>query len=788
MSSRTPSDPAAAPEPPITNLGTGTPPLPNELTPESHTGIHVGSPSNSAAGLTAVLSSLNHVFTQAGVVRGTQAMLKLNQKGGFDCPSCAWPDPDDHRAPTEFCENGAKAIAAEATLKRVTREFFAERSVAELANESDYWLEQQGRLTEPMLLEAGATHYQPVSWDDAFRIMAEELNALASPDEAVFYTSGRASNEAAFLYQLFVRQYGTNNLPDCSNMCHESSGAALKETIGIGKGTVKLSDFDKADTILVVGQNPGTNHPRMLSALQSAVRHGAKVISVNPLREAGLLGFKHPQEVLGMAGRATKLTSQYLQVKINGDMALFRGLAKALIAMEDAKPGSTLDWEFIGGYTVGALDYIAEVRQTTWEQIVQLSGLPQADIEEAAKQVASGGKKVISCWAMGLTQHRNAVATIEEVAHVHLLLGAIGREGAGLCPVRGHSNVQGDRTMGIFEKMPDWFLDNLGKVFGFEPPRHHGWDTCMAIKAMHEGQGKFFLGLGGNFLSATPDTEFTAAALRNCNLTAHVSTKLNRSHLITGRRGLILPCLGRSEYDLQNGIEQFVTVENSMGIVHMSRGSLRPPSAECMSETAIVARLAEATLKGRSTVPWRELAGNYDLIRDKIEAVIPIFEKFNERVRHPGGFYLHNGAREREFDTPTGNGKAVFVKNPLTALEPGPGQLVLQTFRSHDQFNTTIYGLHDRYRGISNERRIVFLNPEDMKARGIGPVKPVDITSHWNGETRVARNFLAIPYDIPAGTAAAYFPEANVLVPVDSVAEVSNTPTSKGVLVTVERV
>ncbi len=786
MSSRTPSEPETPPPPPAPS-GHGDV-VPSALTPEEHTGIRVGSPSHAAAGLPAVLSSLKHVFTQAGVVRGTKAMLKLNQKNGFDCPSCAWPDPDDHRARTEFCENGAKAIAAETTQLRVTREFFAKHSVAELATQSDYWLEQQGRLTEPMLLEAGASHYQPVTWDEAFRLMAEELNALASPDEAVFYTSGRASNEAAFLYQLFVRQYGTNNLPDCSNMCHESSGAALKETIGIGKGTVKLSDFDHADTIIVAGQNPGTNHPRMLSALQSAVRKGAKVISVNPLIEAGLLGFKHPQEVMGMAGIATKLTSQFLQVRINGDMALFRGIAKALLALEDAAPGTVLDRAFMEGFTVGSEAYLAQVRLTPWADIVHMSGLPQVEIEKAAAQVASGQKRVITCWAMGLTQHRNAVATIEEVAHVHLMLGAIGREGAGLCPVRGHSNVQGDRTVGVFEKMPEEFMESLGRVFGFEPPRHHGWDTCMAIKAMHEGRGKFFFGLGGNFLSATPDTEFTAQALRNCRVTAHISTKLNRSHLITGRRGFILPCLGRSEVDLQNGLEQFVTVEDSMGVVHMSRGSLTPPSAHCRSETAIVAGLAEATLRGRSTVPWLEYAGNYDLIRDKIEAVIPIFAGYNERVRHPGGFYLYNGASHRKFDTPTGKGKAVFVLNELTALEPGPGQLVLQTFRSHDQFNTTVYGLHDRYRGISNERRIIFLNPDDMKDRGIGPVKPVNITSHWQGQTRIARDFLAIPYDIPRGTAAAYFPEANVLVPVDSVAEISNTPTSKGVIVTVEGV
>jgi len=757
--------------------------LPAAQPPEEHTGIHVGSPSHGAAGLPAVLSSLNHVFGQAGLVRGTGAMLKLNQKNGFDCPSCAWPDPDNHRSAFEFCENGAKAIAAEATTRKVDALFFAQHTVAELAAESDYWLEQQGRLTEPMLLKEGATNYQPVSWEEAFRIIGEELNKLPTPDDGIFYTSGRASNEAAFLYQLFVRQYGTNNLPDCSNMCHESSGCALRDTIGVGKGTVKLEDFDKAETIIVVGQNPGTNHPRMLSALQSAVREGAKVISVNPLREAGLLGFKHPQEVSGMVGLATKLTSQFLQVKLNGDMALFRGIAKALFDLEDANPGTVLDQAFIREKTTKFAEYQQLVIATPWEEIVQMSGLTEEEIRKAATQVGSGKRRLITCWAMGLTQHRNAVATIQEVVHVHLMIGAIAREGAGVCPVRGHSNVQGDRTMGIFEKMPEWFMDNLGKVFGFTAPQHHGMDTVMAIKAMHETPGKVFIGLGGNFLSATPDTEFTATALRNCAFTAHISTKLNRSHLITGKRALILPCLGRTEIDVQQGLEQFVTVENSMGVVHMSRGGLRPASSNLMSETAIVANIAQATLTGRTTTPWLDFAANYDLIRDKVEAVIPSFENFNERVRHLGGFYLYNAAREGTFDTPTR--KANFIPQPLTALQVGPGQLILQTFRSHDQFNTTIYGLHDRYRGISNERRIIFLNPEDMRVREIRPVKPVDITSHFNGESRVARNFLAIPYDIPPGTAAAYFPEANVLVPIDSTAEDSNTPTSKGVVVTV---
>lgn len=761
-------------------------PVPTELTPEEHTGLRLGSPAHAAAGVPAVASSLNHVFGQAGVVRGTEALLKLNQKNGFDCPSCAWPDPDGHRSMSEFCENGAKAIAAEATLRKVDRDFFARHTVAELAENSDYWLEQQGRLTEPMVLEAGSENYRPISWEAAFLLIADELNRLPTPDDGIFYTSGRASNEAAFVYQLFVRQFGTNNLPDCSNMCHESSGAALKSSIGIGKGTVKLEDFDKADTIIIAGQNPGTNHPRMLSALQSAVRKGAKVIAVNPLKEAGLLGFKHPQEVLGMAGIATPLSSQYLQVKLNGDMALFRGLAKALLEMESQKPGSVLDQDFIKTRTNGYDSYAKIVQATPWDAIEQLSSIPVEDIRAAARQCAAGEKRVITCWAMGLTQHKNAVATIQEVTHLHLMLGAIGREGAGLCPVRGHSNVQGDRTMGIFEKMPEDFHDKLDEVFQFKSPRHHGYDVVAAIKAMHEAPGKVFIALGGNFISATPDTSYTATALRNCALTAHIATKLNRSHLVHGRRALILPCFGRSEIDIMGGYEQFVTVENSMGVVHMSRGGLQPASRHLLSETAIVCGMAEATLGSRSQVPWREFSGNYDLIREKIEAVIPGFENFNERVRHPGGFYLPNGPREGEFTTPSG--RAEFFVHELTAVQVPENHLLLQTLRSHDQFNTTIYGLHDRYRGIGNERRIIFLNPQDMRERHIRPVAPVNITSHWNGETRHANDFLAIPYDMPRGSAAAYFPEANVLIPVDSTADESNTPTSKSVIITVEAV
>ncbi len=756
--------------------------------PADLTGLRLGKPDKAAAGIPAVLSSFKHLGRQAGLRRSWRAAADLNQRHGFDCPSCAWPDPEDHRSFAEFCENGAKAVASEATTRLADREFFARHSIADLAARSDYWLEQQGRLAHPMLREPGASHYQPVTWQRAFDLIADELNALDNPDQASFYTSGRTSNEAAFLYQLFVRQFGTNNLPDCSNMCHESSGAALKETIGVGKGTVSLQDIHHAAVLFIVGQNPGTNHPRMLSALQAAARNGARIIAVNPLREAGLLGFKHPQELRGALGLATPLATQFLQVRVNGDQALFRGLAKALLQLDD-ELGGVVDHRFLDEHTIGYDAWKQQVERTGWEEIERHSGLDRQQILTAARTAGEAGGRVISCWAMGLTQHHNAVATIREVTHVHLLLGALGVPGGGLCPVRGHSNVQGDRTMGIFEKMPDAFLDSLGEACGFKPPRHHGLDTVGTIKAMHEGKVKVFFALGGNFLSASPDTLFTAAALQRCRLTAHVSTKLNRSHLITGGRALILPCLGRTELDLQQGFPQFVTVENSMSVVHRSTGSLSPASNHLLSEPRIVARLAETVL-GRhkdnrppSSVRWNWLADDYDRIRDLIARVVPGFENFNRRVRADNGFRLPNAAAQRQWTTTAG--KATFVPSPLTSFQAGDGQLVLQTFRSHDQFNTTIYGLHDRYRGISNERRVVFLNPDDMRARGIKPLAPVDITGHWRDQTRHAAGFLAVPYDIPAGTAAAYFPEANVLVPADSTAATSNTPTSKSVAISV---
>jgi molybdopterin-dependent oxidoreductase alpha subunit len=730
-------------------------------------------PKEQAGGLPAVASSLRHVFGKAGVVRGTKALLDLNQAGGFDCPSCAWPDPDRDRSHAEFCENGAKAIASEAMAKTIGREFFAAHSVADLMAQSDAWHDLQGRLAEPMLLREDATHYKPVSWDDAFALIAGELRGLDSPDEAIFYTSGRASNEAAFLYQLFVRAFGTNNLPDCSNMCHESSGLALREAIGVGKGTVTMDDFLKAEVILCVGQNPGTNHPRMLSTLEDAVEKGARLVAVNPLKEAGLLGFAHPQHLRGILGNASPLASSYLQVKVNGDMALFRGVAKALVAAD------TIDHEFIREHGSGYETYRSLLEATSWNDIEHLSGITRDKIEELAELLGAGEKRLITCWAMGLTQHRNAVATIREIANLHLLLGAIGRPGAGLCPVRGHSNVQGDRTVGIFEKMPEWFLAALEKQAGVPVPRKDGYDTVASILAMHERRGKVFFALGGNFAQATPDSAFTATALGKCRLTCHVSTKLNRSHLIHGRRALILPCLGRSDED--GG--QFVSTENSMGIVQSSQGRLKPASDHLLSEPEIVARLAEATLGDVGNVRWRWLAEDYDRLRTWIEAVIPGFDRYNERIREPGGFYLPNAAKQRVWNTP--NQQANFSAAPLDAFQPAPGRFLLQTLRSHDQFNTTIYGLDDRYRGISGMRDLVFVNPQDLTDLGIKPGQRIDVTSHWSDGERHLKGFRAIPYDMPRGLAAAYFPEANVLVPVGHVAEGSGTPASKSIEISI---
>src|SRR5687768_9680465 len=709
-------------------------------------------------------------------------MLKVNQVGGIDCPGCAWPEPDQHRSHFEFCENGAKHVADEATTKRVTPEFFQQWSVADLSQQSDQWLNAQGRITHPMLLHRGATHYEPLNWDDAFELVAAELNSLNYPDQAIFYTSGRTSNEAAFLYQLFVRQFGTNNLPDCSNMCHESSGSALSETIGVGKGTVTLADFDAAQAIFVIGQNPGTNHPRMLTALEHAKRNGCKLVHINPLPEVGMVRFKHPQHVLGMLGSGTELADLFLQVRINGDVALLKGIMKAVLALEEQQPGTVLDHEFILQYTTGFEALASSLRAVSWSDIVEQSGVPKEQMDQAA-QLFVESERTIFCWAMGLTQHKNAVSNIQEIVNLMLLRGQLGKPGAGLCPVRGHSNVQGDRTMGIWERPVEAFLDKLGAEFNFEPPRNHGFDTVRAIQAMHEGGGKVFFALGGKFLSATPDTDYTAAALRRCRLTAHISTKLNRSHVITGDRALILPCLGRTEIDEQAAGPQFVTTENSMGVVQISRGSLAPASSELLSEPQIVARLARATLEDRTAVNWEELASDYDKIRDVIERVIPGFDDYNARVRKPGGFYLPNAARNRVFNT--ASGKAQFTVHELPQHNLAADQFLMMTIRSHDQFNTSVYSANDRYRGISNGRRVVFLNDEDIAAAGLRARQVVDPISHFEGEERIARRFVIVPYDIPRRCAATYFPEANVLVAVRNVAERSNTPVSKSVVISI---
>src|SRR5829696_8507516 len=738
-----------------------------------------------AGGVPAIIAAAKSISNEMGLVRGVRTLLKVNQSGGVDCPGCAWPEPDQKRSHFEFCENGAKHVADEATTRRVTPEFFKKWSVAELSPQSDQWLNAQGRLTHPMLLHRGATHYEPVSWEDAFELVAAELNSLNYPDQAIFYTSGRTSNEAAFLYQLFVRQFGTNNLPDCSNMCHESSGSALGETIGVGKGTVTLEDFDKAEAIFVIGQNPGTNHPRMLTALERAKRNGCRLVHINPLPEVGMTRFKHPQHVLGMLGSGTELADLFLQVRINGDVALLKGIMKVVLAREEQQPGTVLDHDFLAAHTSWFEEFVTALRTVPWAAIIEQSGVSKEKIDEAA-QIFVESERTIFCWAMGLTQHKNAVSNIQEIVNLMLLRGQIGKPGAGLCPVRGHSNVQGDRTVGIWERPTPAFLDKLAAAFNFNPPRNHGFDTVRAIQAMHEGQGKVFFALGGNFLSATPDTEFTAAALRRCRLTAHVSTKLNRSHLITGDRALILPCLGRTESDVQARGPQFVTTENSMGVVQISRGSLAPASTELLSEPQIVARLARVTLEHRTTVDWEDLASNYDRVRDAIERVVPGFDDYNNRVRQPGGFYLPNAARNRVFNT--ASGKAHFTIHELPEHNLADDQFLMMTIRSHDQFNTSVYTLNDRYRGISNGRRVVFLNEDDIAAAGLRARQVVDLVSHFEGEERIARRFVIVPYDIPRRCAATYFPETNVLVPVRSVALKSNTPASKSVVISIRPV
>ncbi len=755
------------------------------LPPDNFTGINIGEPKHNAVGIPAVTSALNHAFKWMKPTDAVRTMFKINQKGGFDCPGCAWPDPDDDRSALgEYCENGIKAIAEEATKNLLTADFFKQNSVQNLSKWSDFDIGKSGRLTEPMVLNAGKNHYEPITWEAAYALIANELNALASPDEAIFYTSGRASNEAAFMYQLFIREFGTNNMPDCSNMCHESSGKGLSATVGLGKGSVTLDDIHKSELVIIMGQNPGTNHPRMLSALEKCKENGGTIVAINPLPEAGLLHYTNPQKVSKILRGGIKLADVFLQVKINGDVALLKAILFLLWEAEKANAGSVFDHDFIKEHTAGMDDFLADLAQQDFADLVKKSGVSEYLVRQTA-QLCAEKSKIIVCWAMGLTQHKNAVGNVQELVNLLLLRGAIGKEGAGTCPVRGHSNVQGDRTMGIWENPKPEFLDKLKDVFGFEPPRKTGFDVVSAIRAMYDRKASVFFALGGNFLSATPDTEFTAEALRRCSLTVHVSTKLNRSHLIHGKTALILPCLGRTEIDVQASGEQFVTTENSMGIVQTSTGILTPCAPHLKSETAIVCELAAATLASKTRLNWLEMRENYDNIRNLIEKVIAGFDNYNVRVRKSGGFYLPNGPRERQFTT--ADKKAHFTINSVPIWTLKQDEYMMMTIRSHDQFNTTIYGLDDRYRGVYNERRVVLMNEKDMKKAGLQVQDVVDLFSVFNGVKRTSKRYIVVPYDIPEGDVATYFPEANALIPIDSFADKSLTPTSKSVVITMEK-
>ncbi|MFY0729516.1 FdhF/YdeP family oxidoreductase [Pseudomonas sp. NFX15] len=748
-----------------------------------------------AGGWGALISVAQAWLTSDNALKNLRIMLKTNQNGGFDCPGCAWGDSPE-KGMVMFCENGAKAVNWEATKRRVDARFFAKHSVTSLLEQSDYWLEYQGRLTEPMSYDADTDCYKPISWDAAFALIAKHLNGLASPDQAEFYTSGRASNEAAYLYQLFVRAFGTNNFPDCSNMCHEASGVALSQSVGVGKGTVTFDDFEHADAIFVWGQNPGTNHPRMLEPLREAVKRGAQVVCINPLKERGLERFQHPQHAIEMLTNGDKPTNTaFFRPALGGDMAIMRGMAKFLLLWErDAQrtgAPAVFDHDFLNEHSANVLEYLAAIDDTPWEQIVEQSGLTLEEIEQAARMYAKG-KNVIMCWAMGITQHRHSVATIQEIANLMLLRGNVGRPGAGLCPVRGHSNVQGDRTMGINERPPVAFLDSLERRFPFKVPRHNGHNVVEAIHAMAEGRAKVFIGLGGNFAQATPDSPRTFQALQNCDLTVQISTKLNRSHLTHGKDALILPCLGRTDIDIQTEGPQAVTVEDSFSMVHASNGQLHPLSNQMRSEPAILAGIAAATL-GSHPVDWNWLVADYGRIRDLIAETIPGFKDFNERVKQPGGFYLGNSAGARKWST--ASGRANFKPNTLpkdlvhertraTGVLP---DLIMQSMRSHDQYNTTIYGLDDRYRGVKGQRDVLFVNEADIIRLGFKPWQKADIVSLWDdGVQRRVKGFTLLAFDIPAGQAAAYYPEVNPLVPLESVGDGSHTPTSKFVAIRLE--
>tara|TARA_R110002074_G_scaffold401493_1_gene599845 strand:+ start:10512 stop:12809 length:2298 start_codon:yes stop_codon:yes gene_type:complete len=741
--------------------------------------IELKEPVTHAAGYLGVQEALKHTFKEMGVLRSMRTLLSMNQKDGFDCPSCAWPDPEHPSPVAEYCENGAKALGDEATTKHIGADFFQKNSVEELSQLTDYELNKFGRLIEPMVLKPGRVHYEPISWDESFKLIASELKKLNNPDEAIFYTSGRSSNEAAFLYGMFARALGTNNLPDCSNMCHESSGVALGETLGIGKGSTTLEDLYEAEVILIAGQNPGTNHPRMLSALEKCKQNGGKVISINPLEESGLVNFKNPQNIKGWIGGGEDMADIHLPVNINQDIPLIKLILKKLAAL-DLVHKNVFDHDFIHKYTNGYDALISDLETYSSEELLKLTGVSEDKIDETVALLASKSK-IIVCWAMGLTQHKNGVENIREFVNLLLLKGAIGKPNAGTCPVRGHSNVQGDRSVGIQHFVDKELNERIKKYLGFTPPDHEGVDVVGSMKAMNEGKAKIFMCLGGNFVMAASDTEYTAKGVQNCDLTVQISTKLNRTHLITGKTALILPTIGRSEKDMKNGIPRHFTVENSMGRVKKSKGILKPAADTIMSEPEIIANLGHAFFGENHAMNWKSLGDDYELIRTQIDQVAKGFSKTKERSEG-AGYYLPNNARDLDFSM-LPNGKAQLSINKLPVHELAKDEYMLMTIRSHDQFNTTIYGLDDRYRGVYNARRVIFMNSNDMKAVGLKKLDIVDITSTYETTVRVAHNFKVVPYNIPQGNLASYFPETNVLVPYNHFAERSKTPISKSIKV-----
>ncbi|MFY0627107.1 MAG: FdhF/YdeP family oxidoreductase [Reichenbachiella sp.] len=752
--------------------------------PDEFTNIKVTSPPLYAAGIPAVKVALGHAMKEMGLAKSIATLSKLNQKNGFDCPGCAWPDPEHRSSLGEFCENGVKAVSEEATNKRVNVDFFKKYSITEMSNWTDFQIGKSGRLTDPMILRPGREHYEPISWEESYKIIAQNLKDLDDPNEAIFYTSGRSSNEAAFLYGLFIRAFGTNNMPDCSNMCHESSGVALNETLGIGKGSVTLEDFGDAEVVIVIGQNPGTNHPRMLSALEKCKSNGGKVVAINPLEEAAMVRFKNPQEIKGVIGKGSHISDIHLQVKINQDVPLLKLIMKKLAIIEKEQ-GGIFDHDFIKNQTIGYEEVLSALDNYSEEQLLELCGVSLQKIEETVQLLATR-KRIIVCWAMGLTQHKNAVENIKEVVNLLLLKGSIGIKGGGTCPVRGHSNVQGDRTVGITHHVSQKLNSSFKRVFDFEPPKIEGLDVVKCIKAMHEGKAKVFIALGGNFLSAASDTQYTGEALQNCDLTVSISTKLNRTHLVTGKTALILPTLGRTEKDQKGKEKRFVTVENSMGRVHKSQGGLKPASNNLMSEPEIVSNIAHEYFGTASKIDWIKLGIDYDLVRLKMSEIFNGFENYTIRSKN-GGFDLPNHTRTRDFSK-LPEGRAVFSVCGLPEHTLSNDEFLLMTIRSHDQYNTTIYGLDDRYRGIYNERRVIFMNFNQAKILGYKKFDVVDLISNYNGIERRAHNFLIIPYNIPQGNLAAYFPETNVLIPNDQYADKSFTPISKSVKVTIEKV